>query len=92
MLRLMICVPFGLSVSLSVGGWSAAHGAEQEQTSKRSNRAVKKEPERYEEPRNRKSSDEDEYAARAHDADPSGAYKSLPNWARAGLGTKPYGR
>lgn len=77
---------------MPVGGWSAAHGAEQEQISKRSGRAAKKERERYEEPRKRKSNDEDEYAARAHDADPSGSYKSLPNWARAGIGNKPYGR
>lgn len=36
--------------------------------------------------------DDDEYAARAADSDPSGTYKAFPNWARAALGTKPYSR
>ncbi len=38
------------------------------------------------------NSSQDDYAARASDNDPGGTYKSYADWARAALGTKPYGR
>ena len=41
--------------------------------------------------RNARTNDND-YAARASSADPSGDFKGYPDWARAGVGTKPSSR
>lgn len=42
--------------------------------------------------RARDARDEEEYAARADEADPSKSFGAYPNWARAAIGTKPYSR
>ncbi|MEQ1614053.1 MAG: hypothetical protein ABL904_15010 [Hyphomicrobiaceae bacterium] len=86
----LLCA-FALLASLIVD--VAAQGVDDDRVSRRSYLAMKKERERAtDDQRRRQTQDGDGSAARANEADPSGAYKSLPDWARAGLGTKPSGR